>query len=129
MSNKMLNNYQRVQAKTASPAQRVIMVYNGIEKNIRQAIELNKLPTAPENVEKIHDALQLAEQLILELKLALDMENGGEIAQNLNALYDFWRDELTRANIEKDTSKLPNVADMIKELTTSWRQAAKEVGG
>ena len=73
---KPANSYSQVQATTAGPGRRVVMMYDGILKNLRSAKTL-MTDMKPENIEKVHNHLQLAERLILELQLALDHDNGG----------------------------------------------------
>jgi flagellar protein FliS len=124
---KAIANYQRVQGQTASPGQRVVMVYEGITKNIRTAIQAFDESDSPERFEKIHNCLSLAEKLVLELKIALDMERGGEIAKSLDGLYEFWITQLSEANVRKNPEPLRTIFPMIKDLTDSWREAARKV--
>lgn len=122
---KIVNNYQTVQRNTASPGQRVIMVYSAIVKNLNLAAEAFDEQT-PQRFEKINSSLLLADKLILELQLALDKENGGDIAKNLDALYTFWREHLSSANAEKSQQKVQDVLKMAQELTDSWVEAEKQ---
>ena len=124
-SRKPLDTYSRVQVGTAGPGKRVVMMYDGILKNLRQARALMSKLT-PENIEVIHNSLQLSQKIILELQLALDHENGGEIAPRLDGLYSFWLEQLSEANLKKDASYVKNVMDMAKELRDAWEQAAKD---
>lgn len=126
MPKKIIDTYHKVQAETASPAQRVIMVYAGIVKNLKLAINTFN-ETIPNKFEIIHNAVQLSEKLILELQLALDKENGGEIAKNLESLYTFWRHHLSDANIEKSPEKIKEVLTMVEELHKSWIAAEKKI--
>jgi flagellar protein FliS len=125
MARKTIANYQKVQMKTASPGQRVVMVYNGIGKNLRTAVEAFDKDD-PARFEVISNSLQLAEKLIFELQLALDKEKGGEIAENLDNLYSFWREHLSNANAEKDKKKVEEVLEMVDELTESWQEAERK---
>lgn len=122
---KAISNYQKVQAKTASPGQRVVMVYEGITKNLRTAMNAFS-SDEPSKFETIHNSLSLAEKLIMELKIALDMDNGGEIAKSLESLYDFWILQISEANAKKDPQGLRDIFPMVKDLTDSWRQAARK---
>ncbi len=125
MQNKVLSAYRKVQAQTAGPGQRVVMVYDGIIKNLKTAIaELQDLK--PENIEKIHNCIQLSERLVLELRLALDKEKGGDLAKTLDGLYDFWIRHLSEANVKKDVKKLEEVLVMAQDLRETWAKAADE---
>ncbi len=120
------NAYQKIQAETASPAQRVVLVYKGISKNLRLAIAHIK-DGAPEKIGPASSAIQFAQELTVELKLALDMERGGEIAQNLNNLYDFWIEEMSQGNMKKDIKKLEDIVPLVDELVEAWETIAKQV--
>ena len=122
---KPLQNYSQVQVNTAGPGKRVVMMYDGILKNLRLAKNHMQALT-PDNIEQAHNAIQLSQKLILELQLALDHDNGGEISSTLDGLYAFWLDHLSSANIEKDTKKIDQVISMAKELRDTWDEAVKE---
>lgn len=126
MPKKVTEIYHKVQAETASPAQRVVMVYAGIVKNLKIAINAFN-ETTPSKFETIHNSIQLSEKLILELQLALDKEQGGEIAKNLESLYVFWRSHLSDANVEKNPAKVKEVLSMVEELHKSWTVAEKKL--
>jgi len=125
MQNKVLSAYRKVQAQTAGPGQKIVMVYDGIIKNIKNAIaDLQDLK--PENMERIHNCIQLAERLVLELRLALDKEKGGDVAKTLDGLYDFWIRHLSDANVKKDPKMLDEVLVMVQDLRDTWAKAAEE---
>lgn len=126
MAKNALGAYQKVQANTANPMQRVLMVYNGINKNLKIAIEAFG-QNDPGRFEIINNAIQLAEKLIGELKFALDKQNGGEIATQLDGLYAFWIRHLSAANREKNVQKISEVQRMVQELTESWTDAEKQL--
>lgn len=69
-----------------------------------------------------HDTLSNAIDIILALNSALDMEKGGEISQNLNALYDYMQLQLVQANLEKDHEKVDEVIGLIKTIKDGWDQ-------
>ena len=128
MARNPMANYQKVQATTATPGQRVILVYKGISSNIKQAINhILASKDDPSKLVEANNAILLAQQLIQELQMALDKENGGEIAKNLEELYIFWYDHLADGNIKKDTKMLRDVLNMVKEMTESWVAAEKDV--
>ncbi len=126
MAKNALGAYQKVQANTANPMQRVIMVYNGINKNLKLALEAFDRDD-PARFEAINNAIILAEKLILELKAALDKQNGGDLAMQLDSLYAFWIEHLSDANRKKDRKKLQDVQIMVNELTAGWTEAEKQL--
>ncbi|MEW8205942.1 MAG: flagellar export chaperone FliS, partial [Candidatus Thiodiazotropha taylori] len=52
------------------------------------------------------------------LRGALDFEQGGEIANNLDMLYDYMIRRLFTANVEQDVDALDEVISLLKEIKT-----------
>lgn len=125
MSKKALDSYRKIKITTSSPAGRVVLVYGGIIKKLNEAILAFDDPS-PSRMETINNAIQLAEKLIVELQVALDKENGGEIAERLEALYEFWLNHLSLANRGKNRQKVIDVLKMVQELHESWAKIEKQ---
>lgn len=58
--------------------------------------------------------------IICGLQAALDMERGGEIAQNLGRLYDYMIRRLTQANQKNDPAILDEVIALLREVKSGW---------
>jgi flagellar protein FliS len=56
--------------------------------------------------------------------VSLNMDEGGEIAQNLMSLYIFFNQELLQANIHRDKKRIVFVHEMMMSLYDSWVIAA-----
>lgn len=56
------------------------------------------------------------------LKSALNMRQGGELASNFAALYDYCCTRLTLANLNNDPAAVQEVQRLIEILATSWQQ-------
>jgi len=54
------------------------------------------------------------------LKACLDKNAGGELAQNLDGLYDYMSSRLLTANMSNDTDALDEVARLLNELKGAW---------
>ena len=59
------------------------------------------------------------------LKVSLDFEVGGELAQRLGALYDYMCTRLLHANVRNDLAALAEVATLLRELKEAWEQIGK----
>ena len=75
--------------------------------------------------ERANTSLQKAQRIISHLNKTLSMEY--EIAQNLEALYDFFIYKITQANIHKDASHIEEILPMVTELRDAFAQAEKQV--
>ncbi|WP_457639915.1 flagellar export chaperone FliS [Persephonella sp.] len=80
------------------------------------AVEEGDIKTKAENLTKVTDAIAI-------LQASLDMENGGEIAQNLSKLYDFCIEELLKANITNDKEKIRNVIEVLTPVYEGFKGA------
>ncbi len=58
--------------------------------------------------------------LIAELRGCLNMAEGGSLAQNLSALYDYMARQLLLANVENDVSKISEVLGLLNEIRGAW---------
>ena len=123
MANNPYQKYQNTQIETASQEQLTLMLYNGTIKFIKQA----KQEVKNNNYQNVNNYLIRAQDIIQELMLTLDMEKGGELAQNLESLYDYMNRKLMEANVNKEVEPMDEVIDMMKELRNTWKKAMEKV--
>lgn len=109
--------YRTQAVTTASPAQLVAMLYQGALTAVTVA---EQALADRSNLELAHRELVRAQDIVNELTWSLDHEQGGQVAANLAALYDFCVDRLLQANIDKDASLLPSVRDTLAGLAEAW---------
>lgn len=120
----MLNPYAEYKAQaaaTASPAQLVLMLYNGAIAEVARAER--GLAQVPVDHTDVHDCLTRAQAIVRELSLTLDRERGGVIAANLASLYAFCTERLVDANVRKDAAPLAAATDVLTQVRDSWEQA------
>lgn len=60
--------------------------------------------------------------IIGALQSSLDMKAGGEISDNLAALYDFMNNQLIVASREQSQSKIQEVMDLLLTIKSAWDQ-------
>lgn len=78
------------------------------------------------NVYEQNINLQKAQKIIAELISCLDMDKGGEIAQNLLALYTFSYNGLVEANMGDNPEPIEQVTVVLTNLRLSWMQLERE---
>lgn len=107
---------------TASPQMLIVMLYEGAIKAICTArSDLARGDHAAKG-----RALSKAIGIIDEgLKGALDVAAGGEIGENLLALYDYMSQALLDANVNNDTAAMDEVAALLRELKGAWELVAR----
>jgi flagellar protein FliS len=117
------NAYAKVGLETgvvaASPHQLIIMLYEGAELAVRMAIKhMNEGDLAKKSA-----AITKASSIILEgLRAALDVQQGGDVALQLDALYDYMTKRLMLAHINNQTAPLEEVLGLLRELHGAWQQ-------
>ena len=65
--------------------------------------------------------------LIAELRGSLNMAEGGPLAQNLSALYEYMTRQLLMANVESDVQKITEVLGLLNEIRGAWIAIGPEV--
>ncbi|MDR2509793.1 MAG: flagellar export chaperone FliS [Spirochaetaceae bacterium] len=116
--------YRQTRIKTAGQGQLIIMLYDGAVKNLDLAIDLLKTGSGVQrkaaNIEKISKAVLKAQEIVTELSVSLDFEQGGEIARNLFSLYTWFNKELLEASVSSDVTRITAVRAMIHDLRGAW---------
>lgn len=113
------NKYQQNQVLSASPEQILIMLYDGAIRFTRQAI----IALEEDNIAGFLHGVTKSMAIIAEFSNSLDHSIGGEIAENLDALYNFMIRELTQANLHKDIEKMRVVEQLLVDLRSTWGEA------
>ncbi|HET7275512.1 MAG TPA: flagellar export chaperone FliS [Longimicrobiaceae bacterium] len=72
-------------------------------------------------------SLDKASTIVFELLRTLDLERGGEIAENLSSLYSYYAGEIIRVGTSSDAERLQKIIDWATELHESWTAAAEIV--
>ncbi|MBL1378405.1 flagellar export chaperone FliS [Zobellella iuensis] len=104
------------QKTIATPYQVVKMLLAGALERLAKA----RVAIEQENFTERGELLSTTLMILAELRLALDHEAGGEIADNLEGLYEFMMNELVKANSENDIERLEVVSGLLREIKDSW---------
>ncbi|NTV09684.1 MAG: flagellar export chaperone FliS [Zoogloea sp.] len=102
---------------TADPHKLILMLFDGALVAIRSAaISMQNKDIAAKG-----QAISHAIEIIANgLKVSLDFEAGGDLAQRLAALYDYMATRLLHANMHNDRAALDEVAGLLGELKGAW---------
>ena len=112
------NAYKKASVNTLDQTKLIIMLYDGAIKNASFAVEHMKSG----QIEKVHDCLIKTKNIVTELMATLNMDRGGDIANNLQSLYSYMFSQLIEANMNKKTEPVVVVIDLLKELPAAWTQ-------
>ena len=109
--------YQQTAVGTQSKGRLIVMLYDGAIKFLKLAIQ----ELEAENFAAKGKYINRAQDIISELNAVLDMEAGGEIAENLRKLYLFMNRRLREANAKRDVQMIREVIGLLEELNQSWK--------
>ncbi len=106
-------------AMSASPHQLIVMLFDGTKSALVRA----RILIEQNDVVGKGNALSKAIDIITNgLKLGLDMEKGGELAENLADLYDYMVRRLLHANINNDLQAIMEVEALLDNIADAWKQ-------
>ena len=114
-------SYQTQALMTASPAQLVAMLLEKATASLNEAIAAIESG----QIEDRWRANKRAMEIINHLDLTLDMDRGGEIAENLRSLYSFALRRLADVDFKNDAQAAREVIKLLEPMLASWRELAK----
>lgn len=109
--------YRRVDIETASQGKLIVMLFNGAIKRAEDAKRF--LETGDMN--EAHAKLLEAQDIVTELRSALNLEVG-EVAQNLDRIYEYFHHLLVTANVKKDTGPLLECVRFMTTVRDAWQE-------
>ncbi|CAM3937497.1 flagellar export chaperone FliS [Pseudoalteromonas byunsanensis] len=120
MYNARVKNYQREALKTQiAGADR----YEVIQMLMAGAIEkmvLAKVAIEKRNFEAKAEHISKASAIIEALRGCLDFEVGGEVTENLYALYSYMLDRLLDASVQNEVKFVEETSTLLKEIKSAW---------
>ena len=118
MRHDIADRYLTEKVNTASPAELIGMLYDaGIV-----AMQAGQAAIEGHNVGDAHRHLVRAQNIVVELRCSL-RPSAGEIAQNLDRLYEFLGRRLVEANLTKDPAIVAGCIRVFTPLRDAWREA------
>ena len=116
--------YQVTQVSTTNKTKLVLMMYEGAIRFISDA----KRCIETKDIAGRGIAINKAQRIIHELRAALNMEKGGEVAVNLEKVYTVVTKRLLNANITGSSAELAVCLDMLSPLKEAWEQVSQKPG-
>jgi flagellar protein FliS len=109
--------YRESSVLTASPAQLIVMLYDGANRFLRQA----EVAAGEGAWTHASDRIAKAEAIVDELLITLDLE-AGEVAHRLQGIYVFCKRELIEARLHEDAQRISAVARLLGSLREAWAE-------
>lgn len=127
MSLNSLKQYQSTSTEAgvvgASPHRLIQMLFEGALEKIAKAkgfMQRNEIEQKGANI-------SWAIKIIGGLQSSLNMEAGGELAVNLDNLYEYMAFKLVEANAENSIEKLDEVTKLLSNIKEGWDGIEEEV--
>ena len=111
--------YKETSIQSASREKILLMLYEGAIKFTKRAIagaEAKKIAERAENICRVYD-------IVLELNNTLDHNVGGKLASDLEQLYMFVTDQLSKSNATGDAAPLYAALKILEVLHDGWVKA------
>jgi flagellar protein FliS len=118
--NSAFSRYQELDVMLASPARLIALLYGKILCCViaaKQAFLVNDYPTRDKNISK-------AVYILSELIGSLNVEEGGAIALQLAALYQYIAKQLFMLRRESTTEQFDEVIRLLTPLKEAWETVA-----
>jgi len=107
----------------ATPTELIQMLFDGATGKLQTAMGC----MAREDLAGRSEALSSAVSIIEGLQSSLDLEQGGSLADNLDALYSYMMRKLWEANRSNDIAAVEEVSRLIGTVSDAWRTLKDEV--
>jgi flagellar protein FliS len=120
-----LGSYKQNQILSASPAELILMLFDEGLRALKKAEAAFAIET-PERFEAISTHLLHTQDVLMELSLSLDTQKGGEVAANLQRIYDFMMRHLSKANSEKIIQPVIEVHHLLTTLRNAWQEVTEK---
>ncbi|HYE33688.1 MAG TPA: flagellar export chaperone FliS [Methylomirabilota bacterium] len=116
------SSYKQVAAQTASPGHLVLMLFDGAIRFLERARLGFEIEDPSERIECIHNNITRAQDIIHELNMSLNMEEGGEFAACMRRLYTYLDKRLFESNMNKEPSGIDEALQRLGTIRDAWRQ-------
>ncbi len=120
--NSKVKHYQREAVKTrlagADPYQIIQMLMEGA----LEAMKIARINIEQKDLENKSKFISKATSIIDSLRLCLNSDVGGEIAENLSSLYTYMSERLLEASVKNDSSIVSEVIELLSGIKGAWDQ-------
>jgi len=122
-----MNQYKQVNVQAsvenADPHTLIQMLFDGAIERLNMA----KMHIKQNNIAMKGESISRAISIVDGLRSSLDMKKGGELAENLEALYDYMQRQLLKANLENNTKLIDEVLSLMGEIREGWMAIPEDI--
>lgn len=114
--------YKDTEIQTADQGKLIVMLYEGAIRFLKLAEQHMDHRT----YDIVNTNIVKAQEIVTELMLSLNMEEGGEIAHNLFNLYAYMKKRLLEANMQKELAPVQEVIKLLEQLKGAWEEVVQK---
>tara|TARA_B100001013_G_scaffold319515_1_gene228443 strand:- start:216 stop:707 length:492 start_codon:yes stop_codon:yes gene_type:complete len=112
--------YKSTSVNTSSPADLVLMLYDGILRFLNNARSGFSIKDPVEYHQVINQNLQKAQAIIRELRSCLEVDKASGFGDTMAGLYDYFDRRLQEANMEKTIEPIDEIYDRVTIIRNAW---------
>ena len=116
------NTYVETSVSEAGPHKLIEMLYEGAQKHLK----LSKIFIQQKDFEKKSLHINKSLSILMSLREGVNLDKGGDIAQNLYALYDYCYRRVLKASLNNDCEIIDEILGYIKDLSDAWAQMPEQ---
>jgi flagellar protein FliS len=116
--NEDIKIYRQMHISGLNQKELIVLLYTGALRFIdegRKLIIENSVPGAQEKLDR-------ARNIFVHLLSTLNLEAGGELAGKLSALYAYFIEKITMANVTRQVKELDEIIPLIKDIKEAWEK-------
>ncbi len=117
-NNHGVQRYREADINSMSKEKMIVLLYEKMQSDLLLAQKALREENRVEMTKKVNHS----QRIVSELRGALDHSIGGEVAQNLDNLYDFMFHQHLEVLVDLDEVHLINCLRVIDPLIKAWRQ-------
>ena len=121
-----LNAYNHVKTESAAyadPHQLIAMLMDGALQRMGSAIQCGRDGRYVEKTRLVSQTIEIIDGL----RGCLEKEQGGELAENLDNLYEYMGRRLSQCLARKDTTPIVEARDLLREIFDAWGQIPMDI--
>ncbi|AVY98553.1 flagellar export chaperone FliS [Enterobacter sp. RHB15-C17] len=104
---------------SASPHQLVVLLFDGALSAMKKAMILIEQGDIPGKGQALSKAINIISN---GLQSGINHEVGGELATNLDSLYDYMTRRLLQANLHNDINAINEVVELLNNIADAWKE-------
>jgi flagellar secretion chaperone FliS len=117
-SGQVTDQYLVQRINGATPEQLIIMLMEGGQRFLGQAIAAMAKRDVPAKARLVNRVSAIIEELIVQL----NHEGGGELVVNLTRIYEWWLNELFEGSQNNQVDRLERIHRQMGEVKASWEE-------